>query len=132
MPHMCGPVTAIAAFAATAASTALPPWAMAHIPACDASWSAVATIASRARVEWNGTERAGITGDSRRTGSGVPDIALDQYVLEHGRAVGHDPVDPEVEQAVHLRRVVDRPHVDLHVSAVRPAKEPLRHHDRPS
>ena len=45
MPHRCGPVTAMAAFVAIAASTALPPRARIASPACVASWSAEATIA---------------------------------------------------------------------------------------
>ena len=40
MPHRCGPVTAMAAFVATAASTAFPPRARISSPACVASWSA--------------------------------------------------------------------------------------------
>ena len=44
MPHRCGPVTAIAAFVAIAASTALPPWAKIAMPAEVASWSALATM----------------------------------------------------------------------------------------
>ncbi len=44
MPHRCGPVTAIAALVAIAASTALPPWAKIANPADVASWSALATM----------------------------------------------------------------------------------------
>src|SRR4051794_3012231 len=57
---MCGPVTAMAAFVAIAASTALPPCARIAIPAWVASWSADATIPPGARVVDNGGEAAGI------------------------------------------------------------------------
>ena len=49
------PVTAMAAFAAIAASTALPPRVNIAIAACVASWSAVAATASRARTLAKGT-----------------------------------------------------------------------------
>ena len=35
----------------------------------------------------------------------------DEHLLQHRGLVGHDPVDAEVEQAVHLGGVVDGPHV---------------------
>ena len=38
-------------------------------------------------------------------------------VAQHRRPVRHDAVDAEVEQAVHLVGVVDRPHVDLDARA---------------
>ena len=44
MPHMCCVVTASTAFAAIAASTALPPARSTAAPALDARWSADATI----------------------------------------------------------------------------------------
>ncbi len=44
MPLAIGAKTPIAAFAATAASTALPPWASIVAPICDASGCSVATM----------------------------------------------------------------------------------------
>ena len=44
MPLAIGAKTPIAAFAATAASTALPPWARMVAPICDASGCSVATM----------------------------------------------------------------------------------------
>lgn len=35
-----------------------------------------------------------------------------QNLLQHARAVGHDPVDAQVEQPLHLAGVVDGPDVD--------------------
>ncbi len=54
IPHRCGPVTAIAALQAIAASTALPPSDHISIPADVARWSALATM-------WRG-ERTVLTG----------------------------------------------------------------------
>ena len=47
MPHMCGPVTAMTAAAATAASAALPPRSSAPKPAWAAKWSAAFTMPRR-------------------------------------------------------------------------------------
>ena len=52
---MCGPVTAIAALAPIAASTALPPWVNTSIAAWVAAWSAVAATTRRARTGAAGT-----------------------------------------------------------------------------
>ena len=52
--------------------------------------------------------------------------ALGEHVPKHARAVGHDPVDAEVEQRVHGRRVVDRPHVDVKARTVGRTHEAAR------
>src|ERR1700730_18696860 len=54
----------------------------------------------------------------RRRGSG-PLTAFGQHLLQHGRTVGHQPVDAQVKQPDHLLSVVDRPYVHLHASPVR-------------
>ena len=56
MPHRCGAVTAIAAFVAMAASTALPPRAITVSPACVARPSALATMRCGARTVVYGTD----------------------------------------------------------------------------
>ena len=48
-----------------------------------------------------------------------------EHVLEDRRPIRHDAVDAEVEQAVHLGRIVDRPHVDLDAAPVGARHEPL-------
>src|SRR4029453_5755220 len=44
--------------------------------------------------------------------------------LQHVGPIGHDAVDAEVQQSVHLGGIVDRPHVHLEVAAVRGGQEP--------
>ncbi len=46
-----------------------------------------------------------------------------QHLPEDRRPIGHDAVDAEVEQAVHLVFIVDRPHVDLDAAPVRAGDE---------
>ena len=41
--------------------------------------------------------------------------------------VGHDAVDAEVEETIHLRGIVDRPHVDLEPEAMGGGHEAGRH-----
>ena len=48
----------------------------------------------------------------------MPEPPSHQHLLEQRRAVAHDPVDPDVEQPLHLRGVVDRPDVHGQVAAV--------------
>src|SRR5690606_16857437 len=47
--------------------------------------------------------------------SGRPKFSLDQHRLEHGQFVRHEPIDAEVDQAVHFGRIVDGP--DMHLKA---------------
>ena len=49
--------------------------------------------------------------------------APDEDLLEHVGAVGDQPVDPEVEQVLHLRRLVDGPDVDMPTGCMRSAYE---------
>ena len=87
---------------------------------------------------------------ARRSGDAVrrsvPLPALDQQLLQHLRPIGHDPVDAEVEQALHLGAVVDRPDVHLmppawparrtapvtHGEPADPRRAPGRRSDRPA
>ena len=48
-----------------------------------------------------------------------------QHLAQHGGPVGHDAVDPEVEQAVDLVGVVDGPDVHLQAAVVGGGQEPL-------
>ena len=52
----------------------------------------------------------------------MPLVPVVEDLLQHRRAVGHDPVDAEVEQADHLARVVDGPHVHVHAPAGGPRR----------
>src|SRR4051812_43475914 len=54
-----------------------------------------------------------------------PLVALDQDFLQSRGAVGHDPVDTEVEEALHLGPLVDRPDVDGEVTSVGSVDEAL-------
>ena len=42
--------------------------------------------------------------------------------------VGHDAVHPEVEESLHLSRLIDRPHMDVHPPAVGVLNEATGHH----
>ena len=69
----------------------------------------------------------------RRSGSVVIRLRLPpvprgcEDVAEQIGPVGHDPIDAEVEQAVHLGGRVDRPDVHLLAELVRPVDEGARH-----
>src|SRR3954452_10612829 len=60
--------------------------------------------------------------------SGVPGAAGFEDLTQHRRSVRHDPVDPQVEQALHLRRVIDGPYVDLHAEVMGSFDEALVDH----
>ncbi len=49
---------------------------------------------------------------------GVPLASGFEDLAEDEGAVGHQAVDTEVEEAVHLGAIVDRPHVDLEAEAM--------------
>ena len=61
-------------------------------------------------------------------GSAAPAAAFLQDFLEQVRAVGDDPVHPEVQQPVHLRGVVDGPDMDLQPVPVGAPDEAGGHH----
>ena len=46
-------------------------------------------------------------------GASGPLVALDQHIPENSRSVGHEPVHTQVEESVHLIRIIDGPDMDL-------------------
>ena len=52
------------------------------------------------------------SGASERRTSG-PNSAFGEHPLQGGRSIGHDSVDAEVQEVVHLLLVVDRPDVNM-------------------
>src|SRR3954451_23503318 len=52
-----------------------------------------------------------------------PLSAPGEHLLEHVGAVGDQAVDAEIEELVHLRGLVDGPHVDVDARRVGPAYE---------
>ena len=61
---------------------------------------------------------------STPTCSSRPLASPDQHLLEDRWPVGHDPVHPQVQQATHLGRVVDGPHVHRQPATVGGGHEP--------
>src|SRR6478735_11611696 len=59
--------------------------------------------------------------------AGGPGTSPLEHSSQHRREVGHDAVDAEVEQAVHLVRIVDGPDVHVASEAVRRLDERRRH-----
>jgi hypothetical protein len=63
----------------------------------------------------------------------VPGAATGEHLPEHCRTIRHDSVNPEIEESVHLRRIVDGPHVDSNVATVAaPDEAGSDDRDRPS
>src|SRR5690606_8083833 len=68
------------------------------------------------RPTWTVTATASAASSRRRPGNSLgsfPEPARDQDLLEQVGTVGDQPVDPQVDQLLHLGRVVDGPHVHL-------------------
>ena len=64
--------------------------------------------------------------------SGHPVLPIDQDGPEQARLVGHDPIHPEVQEAVHLGGVVNGPDVDLEAPVVGMAhKSAIHERDAP-
>jgi len=47
-----------------------------------------------------------------------PQSTFNEHCTQDRRNVGHDPVDPEVEEMAHLHGIVDGPYVHLQSQAV--------------
>lgn len=56
-----------------------------------------------------------------------PDTSFGQDLAEDARTVGHDPVDTEIEETMHLVGLIDGPDVDVQVEVVRPLDESTVH-----
>jgi hypothetical protein len=56
-----------------------------------------------------------------------PQSARQQDLAQRGGPVGHDPVDPEVKQSMHLGGIVDGPHIYGQPPGLCPRQESLSH-----
>ncbi len=53
-----------------------------------------------------------------------PNGSAIEYLVQQVGAIGNDPVNTQVEQPLHLARLVDRPHVELGADPVVRGDEP--------
>lgn len=63
-----------------------------------------------------------------RSRTAQPLAALHEHLAQQVGPVGHQAVDAEVEQLVHVVGVVDGPHVDVQPERVGPAEQAAGHH----
>ena len=56
-----------------------------------------------------------------------PLAASDEYIAQHIARVGHDAVNPEIQEAGHLRCIINGPHMNVHPRPVGTTHESCRH-----
>lgn len=66
--------------------------------------------------------------DADRSSYGRPIAVVASDPLQGGRIVGHDAVDPEIDESLHLERIVDGPDVNRTSGSTSASDGRLRHH----